>query len=136
MFLTQEHSSTFIAVDGNLAGDIDSEDILRESSVVFQEIENVLQEYPEHPYQTAFSIDELRRKLVNHVLSLLPKRNLDVGGSLNPTAEDKSPYRLKQERIHLNVLIRGSIMHILRENADWVSRHLQLQRSNSSVKNT
>lgn len=134
MFLTQEHSSTFIAVNGNLAGDIDSEDTLWENSIVFQEIENVLQDYPEHPYRTAFSIDELRRKLIHHVLSLLPKRNLDAGGLLNPTAEGKSPYRVKQERIHLNVLIRGSIIHILRENADWVSR--RLQRSNSSVKNT
>ena len=134
MFLTQEHSSAFIAVDGKLAGEIDSEETLWQSSIVFQEIENVLEDYPEYPYRTAFSIDELRRKLVNHVLSLLPKRNLDAGDLLKPTAQSKSPYRSTQERIHLNVLIRGSIIHILRENADWVSR--RLQRSNSSAKNS
>lgn len=134
MFLTQDHSSTFIALDGDLAREIGGEEEIWPNAAVFQEIENVLEDYPEYPYQAAFSIKELRRKLVNHVLSYLPLRYAVIGEAQKPTAEAKFSYRSMQERIRLNVLIRGSILHILRENADWVSR--RLQRLNSSGNNT
>jgi hypothetical protein len=41
---------------------------------VIQEIEDVLYEYPEHPYQSAFSIPELRQKLIAHILNHVPNR--------------------------------------------------------------
>lgn len=132
MFLTQEHSSAFIALDGDLTRESGAEETIWQNAIVFQEIEHVLEDYPEHPYQAAFSIEELRRKLVNHVLSHLPKGY--AGDALKPTAQANFSYRFKQERMRLNALIRGSILHILRENADWVSR--RLQRLNSSANNT
>lgn len=69
MFLTQEHSSSFISIDGDPAFAIGSEEVVWQSIAVFQEIENVLEDYPEHPYQGAFSIDKLCQKLVAHVTS-------------------------------------------------------------------
>jgi hypothetical protein len=33
-----------------------------------------LDEYPEHPYQLAFSISELRQQLIAHILNHIPNR--------------------------------------------------------------
>ncbi|MBM0741115.1 hypothetical protein JOY44_05695 [Phormidium sp. CLA17] len=47
--------------------------------VVLQEIGYVLEEYPEHPYQTAFAMPELHQKLVAHILSNVPNRYVAAG---------------------------------------------------------
>ncbi len=47
--------------------------------LVIQEIEDVLDEYPEHPYQSAFSIHEFRQKLIAHVLSQVPNQYVISG---------------------------------------------------------
>jgi len=125
MFLSPEHPSAFTSVDYNAIREIGAEDTLWQNVAVFQEIENVLEDYPEHPYQAAFSITELRQKLVAHVLKHLPHRDVVMDDAQKPTVDAKLPYRLKQERLRLEALIRGSILHLLRENADWVSRRLQ-----------
>jgi hypothetical protein len=125
MFLTQEYSTAFISVDGDPATEIGSEEVVQRNVAVFQEIEQVLKDYPEYPYQAAFSIDELRSKLVAHVLRHLPNRYSGMGNARKATKEPKFSFRSKAERVRLDALIRGSILHILRENADWLSRHLQ-----------
>ena len=132
MFLTQEHSSTFISITGDSSKEFDGEDTLQQNVAVFKEIEYVLEDYPVHPYQAAFSIAELRQQLVNHVLRHLPKRYAVMGDGQQPSTDAQLPYRLKQERIRLDVLIRGSILHLLRENADWVSRRLSTMDSSGN----
>lgn len=129
MFLTQEHPTTFISITGDSGKEMDSEYTLQQNVAVFKEIEYVLEDYPVHPYQAAFSIAELRQQLVNHVLRHLPKRYAVMGEAQPPSTDAQLPYRLKQERIRLDALIRGSILHLLRENADWVSRRLQNSES-------
>ena len=125
MFLNPEHPSAFTSVDYDSIREMGGEDTLWQNVAVFQEIENVLEDYPEHPYQAAFSIADLRQKLVAHVLKHLPHREVVMDEAQKPTVDAKLPYRLKQERLRLEALIRGSILHLLRENADWVSRRLQ-----------
>lgn len=90
---------------------------------VIQEIEDVLDEYPEHPYQLAFSMPVLRQKLIDHILKV-PNRYAIGGGREsfgNPKVHHSSHL---QERLRMEVVVRGSILHILRENADWLSHHL------------
>jgi len=41
---------------------------------VLREIDDVLNEYPEHPYKSAFSIHEFRQKLVAQILSHVPNQ--------------------------------------------------------------
>ncbi|MBR8833386.1 MAG: hypothetical protein DSM106950_04915 [Stigonema ocellatum SAG 48.90 = DSM 106950] len=100
--------------------------------MVIQEIENVLDEYPEHPYQLAFSIPELRQKLIAHILSHVPNCYVVEGVqelSSNPKNRYSSPV---QEGKQIETLVHGSILHILRENADWLSPQiLTLQQSGS-----
>jgi hypothetical protein len=134
MFLTQKHPMAVIPVDGELAREFVQEEAIRQNAYVLREIENVLEDYPEHPYQVAFAIDELRSKLIAHVLRHIPKRTSVIGDTQESITNAKLPYRSKEERLRLNVLIRGSILHLLRENADWIGR--QIQRLDNSGSNT
>jgi hypothetical protein len=85
-------------------------------TVVMQEIEDVLDQYPEHPYQAAFSMPDLRQKLIDHVQNhVLPHHDVEARqdvASSNPLAHRSS---LLQERLRLGMLIRGSMLHLLRQ---------------------
>lgn len=103
--------------------------------IVVTEIESVLADYPQYPYQLAFSMPELRQKLIAHVLNHLPhsytafKNKKELSRPIQPTS---FPW---EARIRLENLIRGSIYHVLRENADWVSRNLPQHDSLTSNSN-
>lgn len=86
--------------------------------IVLREIDDVLDEYSEYPYQLAFSIHEFRQKLIAHVLSQVPNHYAIAGEQAparKPSPRDSS---LLAERMYLETVVRGGILHILRENAD------------------
>jgi hypothetical protein len=96
---------------------------------VVAEIESILEEYPQYPYQVAFSMEELRKKLIAQVLNNLPNRYKvikEAKGSNSPLRPIKHSL---EDRVRLETLIRGSIYHVLRENADWISHHLPQNES-------
>ena len=96
---------------------------------VVQAIEEVLEDYPEQPYQVVFSIHRFRQKLLAHILSLIPNHY----GIEGEPASFKKPKNLNTsplaERLHLETVVRGSILHILRENANWLRDHLPQHRN-------
>jgi len=96
---------------------------------VIQEIENALDEYPVHPHQSAFSIHELRQKLIAHILSQIPNRYV-VEGAQESSKKPKALYpAAMKERMYMETVVHGSILHILRENADLLSNRLSLYSS-------
>jgi hypothetical protein len=99
---------------------------------VVQSIDEILEDYPEHPYQSAFLIPQLRQDLIAHVLSNVPNRYA-ISSRYPPGVAREQPSfgKLKSshsspvaERLHLETVVRGSILHLLRENADWLSHRL------------
>ena len=104
--------------------------------VVSAEIEKVLEDYPEHPYQIAFSLPELRQRLLAHVLTHTPNRYTVAGEKL--TLKDSKflhTYSM-QERIRMENLIHGGILHVLRENADWVGSQItQMENLDCALRN-
>lgn len=104
--------------------------------VVIAEIENVLDDYPENPYQIAFSLPELRQRLLAHVLTHTPNHYTVAGEKL--TLKDLKflhPSSV-QERVRMENLIHGSILHILRENAEWVGCQIaQMENSDCALRN-
>ena len=104
--------------------------------VVIANIENVLEDYPEYPYQIAFSLPELRQRLLAHVLTHTPNRYTVAGEKLTPLDPKFSYHYSMQERIRMENLIHGSILHILRENASWVGgRITQMESSDCALSN-
>ena len=105
-------------------------------SVVVAEIENVLGDYSEYPYQVAFSLPELRQRLLAHVLTHIPNHYTVAEEKL--TIKNRNSLHLSsvQERLWRENLIHGSILHILRENAEWVGCQIvQMENSNSALRN-
>ena len=104
--------------------------------VVLAEIENVLDDYPEHPYQIAFSLPELRQRLLAHVLTHTPNHYTVAGEKLTLKSRNSLHPSSVQERIRMENLIHGSILHILRENAEWVGCQIaQMENSDSALHN-
>jgi len=86
--------------------------------LVVKEIEHVLEEDPEHPYQSAFSMHEFRQKLIAQVLSPVPNQ-FEIAGEPAPVRKPTPQHASRlAEQLHLHTVVRGSILHILRENAD------------------
>ena len=97
--------------------------------LVITEIENVLYDYPQFPYQIAFSLPEMRQRLLAHVLTHIPNRYVVQGEKL--TLKEAKFIHLSpvQERVQMENLIHGGILHLLRENAEWVSSRLTQMRN-------
>ena len=102
--------------------------------LVITEIENVLDDYPQSPYQIAFSLPEMRQRLLAHVLTHIPNRYVVQGEKLTlkePKFLHPSPL---QERVQMENLIRGGILHLLQENAELIGSHLtQMGNSNCAT---
>ncbi|HEY9822966.1 MAG TPA: hypothetical protein V6D35_19665 [Candidatus Sericytochromatia bacterium] len=123
--LPQKLAIRMICIDDNPVREINSQEAMHQNAYVLQEIEKVLKDYPEYPYQLAFSIKELRSQLVAHVLRHTANCYSTIGDVPESTIEDKFRYSSMSERLRLDTLIRGSIFHLLRENAQWISCYLQ-----------
>jgi hypothetical protein len=99
--------------------------------LVITEIENVLEDYPQFPYQIAFSLPEMRQRLLAHVLTHIPNRYVVQGEKLTlkePKFLHPSPI---YERVQMENLIHGGILHLLRENAESIgSRLTQIENLN------
>ena len=87
---------------------------------VIKSAEDILQEYPEYPYQAAFALPELRQKLITYVLSLSNNYRV-IENARQPLKITNVLYPSLEQRLRIEVLIRGGIFHLLRENADWIS---------------
>ncbi|HEY9726907.1 MAG TPA: hypothetical protein V6D50_10715 [Chroococcales cyanobacterium] len=92
--------------------------------LVNQEFEDILKEYPVEPYQLAFSIPELRRRLMNCILNQTPNYYTLLEDRQSPPEDPKFLYSSSAEEMRMKNLIRQSIVHTFRENADWVSDYL------------
>ncbi|MGF1495672.1 MAG: late competence development ComFB family protein [Elainellaceae cyanobacterium] len=90
--------------------------------IVEEEIEEMLEAYPHHPYRQAFAIPDLRQKLVCYVLSRTPGLYAVVDDQ-SSTAPPRSRCPLSQQ-MQIEALIRQGIQHILASNSDWVRRHI------------
>ena len=98
--------------------------------LVIYEIERLLKEYPEQPYQVAFSSQELRQKLILGVLNQLPNYYIILEEDEELPTDPTCLYYSFEEQVLVEVLIRESIVHLLEENADYIINYItQLQNS-------
>lgn len=93
--------------------------------LVMQEAEAVLETYPHHPYRQAFSIPDMRQKLICYVLSRMPGLYTVVEETerslMNTTSMCSS---LDDRKCQIETLIRQGIPSILNEHLDWIDRHI------------
>jgi hypothetical protein len=100
--------------------------------LVIYEIERLLKEYPEQPYQVAFSSQELRQKLILGVLNQLPNYYVLLEEGKELPTDPTCLYHSFEEQILMEVLIRKSIVHLLEENADYIINYMAHQQNSAN----
>lgn len=99
-----------------------TETINLNNQLVVEEIEHVLDTYSYHPYQQAFSIHDLRQKLIAYVLS--QAHNLYTAIEDRELLDPKPHNSFLGQRLHIEALIHQGIIQVLQENAAWVNHHI------------
>lgn len=96
--------------------------------LVVQETESILETYPHHPYQQAFSIPDLRQRLICYVLSRMPGMYTVVDDTEQKSVDAESMCSsLEGQKLRLESLIRQGIQSILNDDSEWVNHHIPAQ---------
>lgn len=86
---------------------------------IFREIEDVLAEYPEYPYQVAFSLSQWRQALIVRILNQTRCHYTLVENSEDISINPYHLYLPLEQRLRLEGIIRETIIHLLQEYLDW-----------------
>ncbi|AFZ18846.1 hypothetical protein [Allocoleopsis franciscana] len=104
--------------------------------VVTEEIENILETYPAHPYQQVFSAAGLRQDLIAYVLSRVPNTYTvieETQSSLNPTLlPHYSSERLLniEHWIHLGI---RDVLHVYNRSNCYMPQTVSVNPTTSSL---
>ncbi len=98
--------------------------------LVIQEIDNILVDYPKYPHQVAFSSDYLRNKLITYVLGYVPNR-YELQAETQASAQNSNSKLLhlpSEHRLHVEWMIHKGIIHLLKTEADWIQRKIEIMK--------
>jgi hypothetical protein len=87
--------------------------------VIEEEIENALEHYSGNLYKTAFSIPQLRQKLIFYVLRKVPGYCMVIEGNQKLLIKHQFSYRSLELRLQLENHIHQGIYQIIQEHKDW-----------------
>lgn len=86
--------------------------------IVSEEIESVLENYPEYPYHQAFAPSNLRLELIAYVLSRIPNIYKVVEETQEPSINTMFPSVSSEQRLQLESWIHIGIRDVLHMNLD------------------
>lgn len=92
--------------------------------LVIQELEEIMKTYAEHPYKIAFSSQELRQKLILRVLGQIPNHYTIFEEAQELPKDLTFLYSSFEEWMQMESLIHESIVHLVGENDNSISRHI------------
>lgn len=92
--------------------------------IVSEEIEGVLETYPEYPYQKIFANSNLRQDLVAYVLSHIPNKYTAIEDVQLPSSNGSFFHCTSEQRIQIERWIHLGICDILSINYGASSQHL------------
>jgi hypothetical protein len=82
-------------------------------SVVTEEVEIILESYPKHPYQEAFSPSGLRQDLIAYVLSRVPNTYTAIEASESASNQTVQVRCSSEQLLHIENLIHTGILDLL-----------------------
>ncbi len=92
--------------------------------MIVEAVEDVLDTYAYHPYQQAFSIPDLRQKLISYVLTRIPGLYAVIEDTATCTPDPSSLGFSVESCKEIKPLIHQGIQQIVEENAEWVDHHI------------
>jgi hypothetical protein len=93
-------------------------------AAVVREIDEVLETYPHHPYQKAFSIPDLRQELIAHVLSQISNCYIVVARTQQPSVTLNSLPCSLEEKECIKALIHKEIENVWHKNEKELSHQI------------
>lgn len=97
---------------------------------VTKAIEEVLEQYPNHPHQQAFAHPEMKQELIVYVLNQT-NNEFKVAEGNAETSEDVNTevsQKLSQNSEEINSAIRQGIDAIVQEKSEWIEQHIPPQQ--------
>lgn len=89
------------------------------SMIVNQEAEGILNTYPYHPYQHAFSSPDMRQRLISYVLSRTPGLYAVVEDENSQTLSHETSCCPTVQRHQIAALIHQGIRKLIEEKPQW-----------------
>jgi len=92
-------------------------------AVVTEEVENILETYPKHPYQQAFAPSGLRQDLIAYVLSRIPNTYTAIESSESASNQTIQVRCSSEQLLHIENLIHtgiGDVLHSYHKIDDCV----------------
>lgn len=87
--------------------------------VIHHKVKEVLETYPESPYQHVFSSTKLREKLVTYVLSRMPALYTTTDEARACLGTMPMHCFSREQQIQIDQLIRTGIQHLMTQQQTW-----------------
>lgn len=100
---------------------------------VVEEIENILYNYPEYPYQAAFTISYWKQRLIAYVLSSVPNRYAVIEPGQNMSCKSYLSQFPTEQQLALENSIHAGIIDLLRNNPRWQDQQFAIQELSINV---
>jgi len=81
--------------------------------LIADEIENVLSSYPNHFYQKAFALPDLRQELIVYVLNRFPSSYIAIEEGQQSAIKSNSLYQLLEKRLPIESVINEGIHDLI-----------------------
>jgi hypothetical protein len=82
------------------------------------EIDEVLEDFPQFPYQVAFSNQNLRNKLISDLLNQVPNYYTLLEADQELPKNPRFLYSCEEERVYMKSLIYQNIIEIYQDNTN------------------
>lgn len=92
--------------------------------LLVREIETVLEQYPDYPYQKAFAHPDFRQRLIVHLLNQCQNHFALYDTSESAGNAASTVQQFYQDQPNLHPIIHQGIHALINENADWINRHI------------
>ncbi|MGG6295346.1 hypothetical protein ACQ4M4_13225 [Leptolyngbya sp. AN02str] len=105
-------------------------------SAIQHEVAVVLESYPHHPYQQAFSIPTLRQELMTYVMNHLPGHYQVVDDTQSDVMDWHQDTMLAKHQDDMDNIIHQGIEQILQNHSAWVEHHIPASMSAGVLSST
>lgn len=93
--------------------------------IVVQELEDILETYPHHPYQEAFAHPDFRQILIAYILNRIPSHYITVDEAEKQELVNSDSLRaFLEQTLHIETVIHQGIEKILCDQAHELNRHI------------
>lgn len=94
---------------------------------IVEKVKEILETYPDHPYQEAFANLDLRQILLAEILNRVPNHYITIDAESEREKKSTTPEdlcRFLEQTLNIEMIIHEAIHKILSEQAQSVNRHI------------